>query len=53
MNIFIQIYGDIKVLYNYTQLNISGNKIADTETGETFNISNSVLLKKLRPVKYL
>ena len=38
--------GSIKVLYSYTQLNISGNEIADTETGETFDMSNSVLLKR-------
>lgn len=38
--------GDIKVSYNYTQLNISGNEIADTETGDRFDISNSVLLKR-------
>ena len=38
--------GDIKVEYNYKQLKISGDEIADTETGETFDISNSVLLKR-------
>lgn len=38
--------GVIKVSYNYTELNLVGNEIADTETGETFDISNSVLLKR-------
>ncbi|MEN8858231.1 MAG: hypothetical protein ABF260_09235 [Flavobacteriaceae bacterium] len=32
--------------YNYTQLNIVGNKIVDIATGEQFDISNSTLLKK-------
>ena len=38
--------GIIKTEYKYTQLNITGNEIIDRETGEAFDISNAVILKK-------
>jgi len=38
--------GVIKENYNYIELPVVGNEIADRETGETFDISNSVLLKR-------
>ncbi|WP_088323122.1 hypothetical protein [Polaribacter tangerinus] len=39
--------GVIKEYYNYIELPVVGNEIVDTTTGESFDISNSVLLKKI------
>ena len=43
--------GKIKHEYNYIELPIVGNEIADTETGETFDVSNAVILKKTKTGK--
>ena len=45
------IMGKIKNEYDYTELSIVGNEIMDTETGETFDISNAILLKKTEKCK--
>lgn len=44
--------GKIKNEYDYTELSIVGNEIMDTETGETFDISNAILLKKTEIGKF-
>lgn len=44
--------GVIKHEYNYTELPIVGNEIIDKETGEIFDISNAVLLKKTEIGKF-
>lgn len=44
--------GVIKEYYKYIELPVVGNEITDRETGEIFDISNSVLLKKTSKGKF-